>query len=599
MPNSGDAWAIRACDVRKVYRLYASRRDRVLDMLGLLGRARGGREVAALDGVSLEIARGEKVAVIGRNGAGKSTLLKLVSGVTQPTSGTLDVSGAVHALLQIGTGFHPDFTGRQNVSAYFAQLGITAAEAERRLAEVVEFAELAEYIDQPVATYSTGMAVRLMFSASTAIDPDLLLLDEVLGVGDAYFAHKSFERISALCARQGTTLVLVTHDLYSAARVCNRIVWLDRGRVLLDGDASFVVKAYEESIRHQEEARLRAEKQQRLRALHVGPGGPGAPPSTMLVEIMNAEAGFLPCPVYFSDIELRRDGRAVAKATVAAKAFDEREPSHLDRTASAWGDATTWHGRRARPFLNFDSPFQKVSAALALSSDSGEPRNLSVRLECWAAKRCRLELRGFCGSDEFDGGLISVAAGEWAVYDAVLRRRDQPRPLVGVVTGVHGTGAIAITDVRALNPAGREAFEFRHGDPFQLDVAFRIQRPGLREGVQVLVAFLKDGIHDVCRVMTRDLRFDAAAADAGIVRMRIPRLTLAAGRYAISVLIAREGYYDEPQLAYFSVNPDVHACVSRVLEVTVHGGGPVAAGTVIVADGEWSMMPGRVEYVHD
>ena len=279
MPNSGDAWAIRARDVRKVYRLYASRRDRVLDMLGLLGRARAGREVAALDGVSLEIARGEKVAVIGRNGAGKSTLLKLVSGVTQPTSGTLDVSGAVHALLQIGSGFHPDFTGRQNVYAYFAQLGITAAEAERRLAEVVDFAELAEYIDQPVATYSTGMAVRLMFSASTAIVPDLLLLDEVLGVGDAYFAHKSFERISALCARQGTTLLLVTHDLYSAARVCNRIVWLDRGRVLLDGDASFVVKAYEESIRHQEEARLRDEKQRRLRALQ----GANAPASTMLV----------------------------------------------------------------------------------------------------------------------------------------------------------------------------------------------------------------------------------------------------------------------------------------------------------------------------
>ncbi|OLB60770.1 MAG: hypothetical protein AUI11_12520 [Acidobacteria bacterium 13_2_20CM_2_66_4] len=376
MPDSGDAWAIRARDVRKVYRLYASRRDRVLDMLGLLGRARAGREVAALDGVSLEIARGEKVAVIGRNGAGKSTLLKLVSGVTQPTSGTLDVSGAVHALLQIGSGFHPDFTGRQNVYAYFAQLGITAAEAERRLAEVVDFAELAEYIDQPVATYSTGMAVRLMFSASTAIVPDLLLLDEVLGVGDAYFAQKSFERISALCARQGTTLLLVTHDLYSAARVCNRIVWLDRGRVLLDGDASFVVKAYEESIRHQEEARLRDEKQRRLRVLQGG----DAPASTMLVEIRNADRGFLASTVYFSAIELRRDGRSVAVAPLATNAFDEREPSHLDRMASAWGEATTWRDRPARPFLNFESPFQKVAAAFALPFDPiTDRRDISIQ----------------------------------------------------------------------------------------------------------------------------------------------------------------------------------------------------------------------------
>ena len=215
--------AIRATNLAKIYRLYSKPAYRFLDMFGLLRERPGAfTEHAALDGVNLEIRRGEKVAIIGRNGAGKSTFLKLVTNVIQPTAGTLEVKGDVHALLQIGTGFHPDFTGRQNVYAYLAQLGVTGADADRRCADAIAFAELEEYIDQPVKTYSTGMGMRLMFSTSTAITPDLLVLDEVLGVGDAYFAQKSYDRMRELCDRNGATLLLVTHDIYSAVRMCNR-----------------------------------------------------------------------------------------------------------------------------------------------------------------------------------------------------------------------------------------------------------------------------------------------------------------------------------------------------------------------------------------
>src|SRR5262245_28618469 len=192
--------AIRATGLKKIYRLYAKPAYRFLDMFGMLGDKPGAfTEHSALDDVNLEIRRGEKVAIIGRNGAGKSTFLKLVTKVIEPTSGSLTVDGHIHALLQIGTGFHPEFTGRENVHAYLAQLGIGGKEAELRCAEVIDFAELEEYIDQPMKTYSTGMGVRLMFSAATAITPDLLVLDEVLGVGDAYFAHKSFARMKQLC----------------------------------------------------------------------------------------------------------------------------------------------------------------------------------------------------------------------------------------------------------------------------------------------------------------------------------------------------------------------------------------------------------------
>src|SRR6188474_986438 len=180
---------VRATGLSKRYRLYDSPRHRVLDTLGLLRGSRAAvREHLALADVSFDVTRGQKVGIIGRNGAGKSTLLRLITGATSPSSGTLKVHGETQALLQLGTGFHPDLTGRENVMAYLGHIGLTGSQARARVADVVDFAELEEYIDQPVKTYSSGMAMRLMFSASTVIAPSLLVIDEVLGVGDAYFA---------------------------------------------------------------------------------------------------------------------------------------------------------------------------------------------------------------------------------------------------------------------------------------------------------------------------------------------------------------------------------------------------------------------------
>ncbi len=330
--------AIRAAGLQKIYRLYAKPAYRFLDMFGMLGDRPGAyTEHAALDRVDLEIRRGEKVAIIGRNGAGKSTFLKLVTSVIQPTAGTLEVNGDVHALLQIGTGFHPDFTGRQNVYAYLAQLGVTGAAADERCADAIAFAELEEYIDQPVKTYSTGMAMRLMFSTSTAISPDLLVLDEVLGVGDAYFAQKSYDRMRELCERNDATLLLVTHDVYSAVRMCERIIWFDRGRVLMDGDGATVVKAYEDSIRQQEEHRLRLKKQQKLREL-ASAAAAADRVDHVLLEIASSDGRPQPGPVYLSDVSLLANGERIAAWPMDADAFNPRRGTHLERAGSNWGD---------------------------------------------------------------------------------------------------------------------------------------------------------------------------------------------------------------------------------------------------------------------
>jgi ABC-type polysaccharide/polyol phosphate transport system ATPase subunit len=351
---------ISARDLTKVYRLYAKAHYRFLDMFGLLRRT-GNRytEHVALNRVSLDITRGEKVAVIGRNGAGKSTLLRMLTRVVEPTSGVLTVGGHVHALLQIGTGFHPDFTGRDNVLAYLAQMGVPRQRAVELCREIVAFAELEEYIDQPVKTYSTGMGVRLMFATSTALAPDILVLDEVLGVGDAYFAQKSFERIQELCEGAGTTLLLVTHDVYSAMRLCDRFLWLDRGQLIMDGSSRQVVHAYEQSIRAQEEHRLRlkriatVESGQKLRPWfgQIQVRGQQPPTGRLMVSALR--------------LLDRASGDQLAAMTMAAA--DARGGISVEASPGDgnWGEPITFEGQVARPFLPHGSIFHRLPFLLA------------------------------------------------------------------------------------------------------------------------------------------------------------------------------------------------------------------------------------------
>jgi lipopolysaccharide transport system ATP-binding protein len=568
--------------LRKVYRLYDGPGSRFLDMFGLLGKRPGAyTEHAALDGIDLDIRRGEKVAFIGRNGAGKSTLLKLITKVIEPTAGTLHVAGKVHALLQIGTGFHPDFTGRENVLAYLAQLGVTGREAERKYAEIVEFAELEEYIGQPVKTYSSGMAVRLMFSTATAITPELLVLDEVLGVGDAYFAAKSYERMRELTEGAGTTLLLVTHDVYSAVRFCERVIWIDRGRILMDGEGPLVIKAYEDSIRQQEETRLRLRKQHRLSELAKDAGGGGP----AIVELQSE--GNLPVssPLYIGRIELIAPPERHA-VPLDDSAFDEARASHLQQHGS-WGEPEIIGERTARAWRSHASPFHKVAATLAWHEEYASSARLEV--DYYATARQRAAVRLYIASRVIDLGFIDADPGGWRTWSGELRDGTAGTAGEVNVSGVHGTGAISIDAISPIGPDGAETHFFSHGGAFQLHIRYRVNQLSASERPQILVAFHRDGVQDVCRVITRDLLIDAAEATAGEVRLCIPRFSLGAGLYTVTVMVAREGYYDTHQTQYFTLNPGVYACHTRALEIHVTGGGTVAAGTGVVMAGNWTL----------
>jgi lipopolysaccharide transport system ATP-binding protein len=580
--------AIRASGLSKVYRLYTRHRYRLLDILGLLPRSAGAyREHKALDAVSLDIGRGEKVAIIGRNGAGKSTFMKLVSRVIEPTSGVLEVNARVNALLQIGTGFHPDFTGRENVYAYLAQMGVGGAAADRLFGEVVEFAELEEYIDQPVKTYSSGMGVRLMFSTSTAIEPDLLLLDEVLGVGDAYFAQKSFDRIRQLCSSHGTTLLLVTHDVYAASRLCDRMIWIDRGRVVLDGAGPDVIRAYEDSVRVQEEHRLRTRRLSAMRALVAG-AGPADQMIPLLVEVTSASNSPQPCPVYFSAVEIRRDGEVLAALPLTGTPRPDGL-STLQEEATAWGAPLTWQGEPSRPMLNYGSPFHRVAGVLGVPVGGGRG-GLEVRLRYWSDQPCDLRLRMYSGSWAADLGRLPDATGRWTDHSVAVHPETDQDPAVvpdANIVGRYGTGDIQILDVGFVERDGSPTEVLRHGEAATLRLRYDIRRPSLRERAQVIIVMHRDGLQDVCRAISRELLFDAAEP-AGDLHFTLSRVALTDGRYTVTVMVAEEGYYDRRQTTFFTINPGVYSCLSRAFEVKVIGSGFIGEGTITVEHGDWA-----------
>ena len=231
---------LRVHQVGKVFRRYRHPIARIAEWLGL-GQHHQQRWV--LKHISFEIARGDAVALIGVNGAGKSTLLKLIAGTSAPTEGVVEINGRLTALLELGMGFHPDFTGRENARMAARLSGIPDNEVEALIAAAEDFAEIGDYFDQPLRVYSSGMQVRLAFSVATAVRPDILIVDEALSVGDTYFQHKSFDRIRRFLA-QGTTLLFVSHSPAAIKSICQRALLLDQGSIVMDGEPEQVLDYY-------------------------------------------------------------------------------------------------------------------------------------------------------------------------------------------------------------------------------------------------------------------------------------------------------------------------------------------------------------------
>ena len=235
-------YAIRIRNLYKDFKLNSDKPMTLKERLLFIGRNKV-QKVHILKDIDLDIKRGETVALIGTNGSGKSTLLKLMTKIIYPTKGKIEVNGKLTSLLELGAGFHPDFTGRENIYFNASIFGLTAKEIDKRIPEIIEFSELGELIDTPVRTYSSGMYMRLAFSVAINVDAEILLIDEILAVGDQHFQEKCFKKLHEL-KEQGKTIVIVSHSMESVKDLCDRAVWIYEGKIRLDGKVDKVIDEY-------------------------------------------------------------------------------------------------------------------------------------------------------------------------------------------------------------------------------------------------------------------------------------------------------------------------------------------------------------------
>ena len=234
--------AIKVENTTKSFKLFYDKPNTLKERLVFWNRKKADTRIV-LDNINIEIKKGDTVALIGTNGSGKSTLLKLMTKIIYPTLGKITVNGKLTSLLELGAGFHPDFTGRENIYFNSSIFGLTAAEIDKRVDRIIEFSELEEFIDSPVRTYSSGMYMRLAFSIAINVDADILLIDEILAVGDQHFQEKCFKKLQQL-KDDKKTIVIVSHSLDSVKKLCDRAIWLYEGKVKMDGDTSKVIDEY-------------------------------------------------------------------------------------------------------------------------------------------------------------------------------------------------------------------------------------------------------------------------------------------------------------------------------------------------------------------
>jgi ABC-type polysaccharide/polyol phosphate transport system ATPase subunit len=272
--------AIEAVNVTKVYRRYARKKQfatlkSALLKGSLIRDLQPDETFPALRGVTFSVPKGCTYGIIGRNGSGKSTLLKCVAGITRPNEGTVRVDGRISALIELGAGFHPEISGRENIFINGIMLGLSKREIQRRFDEIVEFAELKDFIDAPVKTYSSGMYMRLGFAVAVHVDPEVLLIDEVLAVGDQSFTVKCLDKFAEF-RRRNKTILLVTHSLDLVEKFCDRALWLDKGKTLAEGEPLRVVAAYLIDVQKAEEQELAKDEATKVAEVQAVTDGAGA-----------------------------------------------------------------------------------------------------------------------------------------------------------------------------------------------------------------------------------------------------------------------------------------------------------------------------------
>ncbi len=585
--------AVAARDLGKMYKLFRRPMDRLLDAFGL-GGVFGGKDAYrafwALRHVDLEIPRGQRLGIVGRNGAGKSTLLKVIAETISPTEGAVDVDGNVQAMLELGTGFHPDFTGRQNIHAALTYQGLAAGVIREKEDEIIDFAELEEFIEQPVKTYSAGMYARLAFSVATAVDPEILIIDEVLGAGDAYFAGKCVERMKRITEESGATVLFVSHDLSSVQWLCDRVVWMDRGTVRQDGEPLDVIQAYSAMVRSEDELRLRARDiKVRKKQAAVLDQDEGVYEKLLFRLVGKNDVAVGRWKIY--RLRLRVNGREVGEIDVGASMDSDMGYPHFvmdDEGFMNWGEAKSEGGESYREYVDGMGKFGHAPFEFAVPRTfglDGEEISVEVEIDTEGDGVLALELyweNGYTGIGMLkgDGGR---AVGVFEFGSTVLRSGrgveveseadDKKSPEIEGGDTEYGSGNVVLRSVKMINGKGEETRTFEVGERMQVVLQYEAKQ-AVRNPVFVFCAYLPDG-HCASQWIAeaKDLG-DEVIEGEGRVVFEVSELLLGRAAYVASAAIFKylradglepAGYHVLDRCVHFQVLQPVGDTIERGL----------------------------------
>lgn len=587
--------AIRLSGVGKMYKVYNSRFGKAIDSLGISElmpwRKDNSSEFWALRGIDLALPSGSRLGVLGRNGAGKSTMLKLLTGNFPPTEGEIEVNGQVQALLQAGAGFHPEFTGLENIDAALTYQGMSSDEIAAAIDEIADFTELGDYLKQPFKTYSSGMQSRLVFATATTMRPDILIVDEILGAGDAYFSNKSADRMRQLVVESGATVIVVSHSMHELQRYCDRGIWIERGRIVKQGDLLEVIKAYEQFIEKLEDRRNMARNL--CRADNVLKFG--ALSDALRVRLsLEGPRGAL-CKV--GQVQVFKDGQVEDKLLVG-----DVQDTCLDASSKVLLEDLDW----SRPMKSRQGHYYR---ALQVAEDRPVPAGellfnsyhfdeegtyeLSVQFACAEGSKLRLGVTR--GERSCLGEQLSPTGGGWAEARFPLRLtkplaktetaadapvdapQEAPKPRRSI-TRKQCTGFLQIMRGAFLNEAGAESTVFKAGGRLVFELRVLALKGGEYDVRPVAALFRLDGTY-VTNILAGCLHVSLREGAEVSFRLCMEPINLGENDYIVSVKLFNSTVGDG----------HVYDFLDRSFQFKVLNDDPISSSVIFMHPGQWSL----------
>lgn len=590
-----DRIALRLSGVGKMYRVFPSRLHSFLEVSGMSRLMPWWRPKAlefwAVRGLNLELTAGSRLGIIGRNGAGKSTLLKLITGNLPATEGGIEVNGQIQALLETGAGFHPEFTGYENIVASLGYQGLSPADTKAAIADIEEFTELGSFLAQPFKTYSSGMQARLAFATATVVKPDLLIIDEILGSGDAYFAAKSAERMQELVSQRDASVLLVSHAMDQVVRYCDECIWLERGRLVMRGPSLHVVKAYEEFIHGLEDRRLRAKNRKHASEGYDTARIEGYGDAIVLAFELEGEVG---SRLDVSEVTLLRGGRIEEQLKLGET--QDAATSHMafvSLIGGTWsapreGEGRAWRSlsidRRENPrpsgqvvLCSYLLPEASDYSCVIVYRASGGTRSiLSISKNGRLLERQR-SLPGPSGWYEWRLPLSLGDSTGCGTGGTALSTESKAGRLA--VTRWPGEGSLLVEAVELVSD-GVERAVLEAGAELTLRIRYRAKRGGKFTVIFAAVLFRADGVC-VSQNISDPKTIELGTDEVRQAELRFPRLDLGNGRYVFSVSLHKTL---DPHLL---VETERYDLVDRSYEFEVVGNPPLRMAMVHVP-AEWT-----------